>query len=410
MSETEVDVLVVGGGMVGATLAHSLATLPFSCLVIDSQAPRDGMAVGDSFDSRTTALANGSQRILDAMGLWSGLAAQTQPITSIHISDQGGFGFARIHARDEGVPALGYTLENSSLGACLVQARSGEVPWWTATRLETIETRDDRVLATVVSESGHHTVSARLLVGADGAGSRVRELLQVDVRHHDYGQTATIANLTTSTPHQGRAYERFTRVGPLAMLPLTRDRVGVVWTQSRGQAEAAAEWDEAQFRDRLQRAFGYRLGRLGRIGRRFQYPLAAQHASAVVASRVVLVGNAANTLHPVAGQGFNLALRDVAVVVELLCREAEDGGTDPGRVGLTDHYASWRGADHRRVRLFTHNLVKLFGSGSPGIKTGRGLGLLAFDLLPGTKSVLARHTMGLAGHLPRLARGVSLTS
>ena len=412
MSGETCDVLIVGGGMVGATLAQSLAPLPLQTLVIDSRPTSLPNPAQGSFDSRITALANGSQRILSAIGLWPQLQPHVQPILSIHVSDQGGFGFARLDARSEGVTALGYTVDNGTLVRCLDEARSKDTGarFWPCTHLEDLQVGSDEVVARVKRDGGKEsTVAAKLVIAADGAGSRVRDQLQLRVDRHDYGQTAIIANLSLAQPHHGRAFERFTSAGPLAMLPIPQQCMGVVWTLSRKRAAAAADWDDDEFRNRLQQQFGYRLGRLGAVGPRASYPLVASHATRIVAARALLVGNAANTLHPVAGQGFNLALRDIAAVAEILCRACQRGMIeDVGASSVVDRYQDWRRSDHRRVRWFTHNLVQLFGSRRSSLQIGRDLGLLAFDLLPGTKSRLARYTMGIGGRLPRLARGVSL--
>ena len=223
-----VDVLVVGGGMVGATLARAMSDLSISFLVVDA-APPAGQSKGSAFDRRVTALANGSQRILDAIGLWQHLEADVQPIKTIHISDQGGFGFARLRAEEEGVRALGYTIENTSLGTCLLKHRSlaAGQQWWSPARLDDINVHDSHVSATIVDEQDReHIVEARLVVAADGSSSRVRTLLGLETVRHRYDQTAVVLNIAMSQRHLGRAFERFTRHGPLALLPLVRETDG----------------------------------------------------------------------------------------------------------------------------------------------------------------------------------------
>jgi 2-octaprenyl-6-methoxyphenol hydroxylase len=259
--------------------------------------------------------------------------------------------------------------------------------------------------ARVESADGDLVVRARLTVAADGARSGLRRALGIEARVDDYDQQAIIVNCTTQEPHRCRAFERFTPDGPLALLPLTADRVAVVWTLRSNRAERALGLAEDDFRSALQDAFGFRLGRFERIGRRDSHALHRVRSTAVVRDRTVLIGNAANALHPVAGQGFNLAVRDAAALAEVIASAPRD---DVGSPELLERYLSWRTDDQRKLTGFTHALVRGFGAEGVGLDTLRGLGLMAFDLLPGGKSLLARHTMGLAGRVPRLARHLDL--
>ena len=239
--------------------------------------------------------------------------------------------------------------------------------------------------------------------------SRVRSALGIAVREDAYRQKAVIVNCETEIGHGGRAFERFTPTGPLALLPLRGSRVAVVWTLVPAEADRVAALEEPAFRRELQQAFGYRLGEIGRVGVRTAYPLARVRSRTLTARRAVLVGNAAASLHPVAGQGFNLALRDLASLAEVIGDALRAGGAgDPGDSRLLGAYEAGRRSDHRRVSAFTHGLVRLFGVDAGPLAVSRGLGLMAFDLLPGAKARLARHTMGLTGRLPRLARGLPL--
>jgi 2-octaprenyl-6-methoxyphenol hydroxylase len=253
-------------------------------------------------------------------------------------------------------------------------------------------------------------VRARLVVAADGVRSAVRSALGVEAAEHDYGQRAVVFNCNTEARLGGRAFERFTPRGPIALLPLTGGRSGVIWTLPEGEAERIAALPVDAFRAELQAAFGQRLGRFTRVGERHLYTLARVASDAVHGERAVLVGDAALRLHPVAGQGFNLALRDVATLAEVVAdATAMDGGSDAGAPEVLERFAAWRAADRQRVSSFTHGLIRLFGEDAPGFGVGRGLGLMAFDLLPGAKALLARQTMGKAGRLPRLARGLPLS-
>ena len=246
---------------------------------------------------------------------------------------------------------------------------------------------------------------ARLLVAADGAQSAVRAALGIEASVSDYGQHAIIAHVDTAQFHDYTAYERFTPAGPLAVLPIGEGRSAVVWTLAPEAARRALGLDDRAFLAELQAAFGLRLGRFTRVGKRQGYPLALTESERLTAPRAVILGNAAQTLHPVAGQGFNLALRDVAMLAELL---AEAGDGDPGAAPLLERYAAWRTPDRRAVIRFTDALVRGFGLPFAPVRHARGQGLVLFDLLRPVKHEFARRTMGLAGRQPRLVRGLPL--
>lgn len=404
------DVLIAGGGAVGSALACALAELPLSVVLVEAQQVQ--RLEQPSFDARVTALANGSQQILAGLELWQELEGYTEAIRSIHISERGRFGAARIHAAEEHVPALGYTVENQALGRVLWERlqRAERLTVLAPARVGALMRETGRVVVTVQQGDAEQRVRAKLVVAADGVRSVVRTALGVDSVEHDYGQRAVIFNCGTEAAPDGRAYERFTERGPIALLPLTSGRAAVIWTLPEGEAERVAALAADAFRDELQAAFGQRLGRFTRIGERHLYKLARVASGAVHGERAVLIGDAALRLHPVAGQGFNLALRDVATLAEVLADALRGSrpAADVGDAELLERYAAWRAADRQRVSSFTHGLIQLFGESTPGVGLGRGLGLIAFDLLPGAKALLARQTMGKAGRLPRLARGLKL--
>jgi 2-octaprenyl-6-methoxyphenol hydroxylase len=405
------DVLIVGGGAVGSALACALAELPLDVAVVEAQEVRQ--LSQPSFDTRVTALANGSQQILASLGLWAELKGYTEAIRTIHISERGRFGAARISAAEERVPALGYTVENQALGRVLWE-RLRSAQRFTAlapAKVLGVE-RDERYVTATIEQAGEtRQLRAKLVVAADGARSAVRTALGFDAIEHDYEQRAVIFNCATEAPPAGRAFERFTQRGPIALLPLTSGRTAVIWTLPSAVAQGIAALPDDAFRAELQAAFGYRLGRFTRIGARHLHTLARIASGAVHGARTVLIGDAALRLHPVAGQGFNLALRDVATLAEVLADALQSGNgeTDVGAAEPLDRYAAWRAADRERVSTFTHGLIQLFGESVPGAGFGRGIGLVAFDLLPGAKALLARQTMGKAGRLPRLARGLPLS-
>jgi len=410
-STVECDVLIVGGGLVGSTLALALAQTPLRTVLVEERDPR--RLEQPSFDARATALANGSRRILQGLGLWRRLGGDGEPILSIHISERGRFGTARILAREEKVPALGYTLENRVLGKAIWESLGGATGF---TCLAPGKLRSLVVDATGVSADvavgdaqTEVSVAAKVVVGADGTRSKVRAVLGIDSREDDYQQHAVVVNCAMEAPHAGRAFERFTSTGPVAVLPLTDSRVAVVWTLAAEQSERILGLGESEFRTALQNAFGFRLGRIRRVGERSVYPLTRSRSMSVIACRAVLIGSAAINLHPVAGQGFNLALRDIATLAEMLSDNC-CGVTcaDAGDPAVLARYHAWRSRDQRRVAALTHGLIRLFGVDSGPLAVSRGLGLMAFDAVPGAKGVLARQTMGLAGRSSRLARGLPL--
>jgi 2-octaprenyl-6-methoxyphenol hydroxylase len=400
------DVAIVGGGMVGASLAAALAPLRLRVTLIES-VPLQSQSQ-PSFDERTTALSNGSRRILSSIGVWETVAPEAAPIRRIHVSDQGRFGFARIDAAEEGVAALGYVLANRVLGAALWErlARQPGLEILCPARVEQVATEADTVtLRAQLGEAQVRNLKARLLVAADGAHSSIRQALGIEATHWDYEQTAIITNVATRKFHDHVAYERFTPTGPLAVLPLADGRCTVVWTLAPETAQATMELDDATFLAQLQERFGFRLGRFTRVGRRYAYPLALTRAEERIGRRVVIIGNAAQGLHPIAGMGFNLGLRDVATLAEVIA----DSPAALGEDSMLERYDEWRRTDRRGVIAFTDGLVRLFGNPLGSVKVARDLGMLLFDVLPPAKSALSALSLGFTGKLPRLARGVPLT-
>jgi 2-octaprenyl-6-methoxyphenol hydroxylase len=403
------DVLIAGGGAVGSALACALAELPLDVVLVEAREVHE--LAQPSFDARVTALANGSAHILAGLDLWAELKGYAEPIRSIHISERGRFGAARIDAREENVPALGYTVENQALGRVLWERlqHAQRLTVLAPAKVTAFEHEPGVAVVSVKRGAGTERIRARLVVAADGVRSAVRAALGVETAEHDYGQRAVVFNCGTEARLDGRAFERFTQRGPIALLPLTGGRAGVIWTLPAADAERIAALPADAFRAELQAAFGHRLGRFTRIGERHLYTLVRVASDKFHGERAVLIGDAALRLHPVAGQGFNLALRDVATLAEVVA-DALDAAphADIGEAELLERYAAWRAADRQRVSSFTHGLIQLFGEALPGMGMGRGLGLAAFDVLPGAKALLARQTMGKAGRLPRLARGLKL--
>jgi len=407
-SRVDCDVAIAGGGLVGASLALALAPLGLKVALVEAVAPGGG--VHPSFDERTTALANGSARIFRSLGIWRHMEREATPIRRIHVSDQGRFGVARIDAAEQGLEALGYVLPNRVMGAALWQglaAASGIQVIAPARVLGSELAGDVRVLALEHSATTQQ-LRARLVVAADGARSLIREQAGIAADHWPYAQTAIIATITTQRFHDYVAYERFTADGPIAVLPLSDGRCGIVWTRPPEDAARLLALPDEAFLAELQAAFGFRLGRLLRAGVRSAYELALSRSECHVAERLAIVGNAAQGLHPIAGQGFNLGLRDAASLAEVLADARAAGSADAGDAGPLKAYADWRAEDRRRIVAFTDGLVRLFGSPLGVLRGLRSVGLLAFDAFPPAKSAMARLSVGAAGRIPRLARGVPL--
>ena len=400
---TEVDVAIVGGGMVGASLAAALVGSGLRVLLIESVP--FGSAGQPSFDERTTALGNASRRIFQMLGIWEAVAGEAGPIRSIHVSDAGHFGFARLEAREQGIEAFGYVVPNRALGAALWGRLSAapELTLRVPARVTHLEIGPVEVALTVVrGEAAPESFRARLIVAADGAHSQVRAAAGIDADVEDYAQVALVATVSADQPHLERAFERFTASGPLAVLPLAHGGLAVIWACAPPAAARLLGLDEAAYLRELQAAFGWRAGRFTRVGGRGSYPLKLTRASAPTGPRTVLIGNAAQALHPIAGQGFNLGLRDAAMLAEVLLEAAGDVGAP----AVLSRFAAWRAGDRGGLVHFTDALVKLFGDTRPGVGVLRNLALLAFDLAPPAKSALARISAGFAGPTPRLARGL----
>jgi 2-octaprenyl-6-methoxyphenol hydroxylase len=403
----DADVLIVGGGLVGASLACALGGGDLRVALVEPVAPEAERQ--PSYDDRTTALAPSSQRIFQALGIWPELRAEATPIRAVHVSEQGGFGFVRLSAEEEGLDALGYVIANRALGQVLPARAAAQpnVEVFCPATAESVAEEGDVLAVRLTGDGLDRVIRARLVVAADGAHSPMRALLRVGAEVRDYQQVAVIANLTPERDPAGRAFERFTPDGPLALLPTTGGRCALIWTVPKNQADAVMALSDQDFLAAVQQRFGYRLGRLLKAGRRNAFPLAMITACAFTAHRAAIIGNAAHSLHPVAGQGFNLALRDVAALAELL-HEAGRSGSDPGRAALLAGYEAARQSDYRRVGGFTDLLVRVFSNRAPGLTSARNAALLALDLFPAGKRGILRYAMGRAGSLPRLARGLPL--
>ncbi len=398
--------------MVGSSLALALAPLGLRVAVIE--AVSRSAAKQPSFDDRSTALSRSTQRMYEAMGLWDDIAAAATPISRIHVSDKGRFGFSHIDADEQGVEALGYEVINRVFGGVLQAALTdvdGLDILCPARIVNTKLSPDKAVVTIATADDKSRKLTCDLLVAADGANSAVREMIGITAKQTVYGQRAVIGNLLPEKPLNNCAYERFTDKGPLALLPVADQRAGFVWSVPDHDEERVLALNDDEFLAEIQQAFGYRLGAFSRVGKRAAYPLILSKASRLTAQRAVLVGNSAHGLHPVAAQGLNLGLRDVAALCDCIADACNGAGesVDIGDPSVLKRYATWRRSDQKKLVGFTNGLVRLFGHSSRPVRVLRDIGMLGFDLVPGVRSLFAKHTMGLAGRLPRLSRGVRLS-
>ncbi|WP_068825042.1 2-octaprenyl-6-methoxyphenyl hydroxylase [Pseudomonas sp. BMS12] len=388
---SRVQLAIVGGGLVGASLALALQAgakaRGWKIVLIEPFAPGD--AYQPSYDARSSALSYGSRQIFERLGLWPALAERAEAISQIQVSDQGRFGATRLSAADEGVPALGYVLENAWMGHCLWRALDPQVVEWRCpAEVVGMEALGDGYRLQLNDGA---SLDCDLAVLADGGRSGLREQLGIAVRHTPYEQCALIANITPAEAHAGQAFERFTEQGPLALLPLPDNRCALVWTRPPVDAERLQQLPEREFLGELQQAFGYRLGALRKVGARHVYPLALVEAAEQVRPHLVILGNAAHSLHPVAGQGFNLSLRDAQALAETLL----ESPAEPGDFASLQRYLQRQQQDQALTVGFSDRVTRLFGRGESLLVAGRTLGLLGLDLLPPAKRWFARQAMGL---------------
>ena len=384
------SVIIVGGGMAGATLALAISSLTqgkMPVALVEAQRPDSRQHPG--FDARAIALAHGTCQQLDSIGIWSALADCATAIEHVHVSDSGHSGFVNLWARDYRVPALGQVIELFDAGKrlfALLQKAPGVTLHCPATVIDVVRTAES---ATVTLDNGQQ-LSAKLLVAADGSHSALAKACNIQWQQQDYQQIAVIANVTTSELPNGRAFERFTRNGPLALLPMSQGRSSLVWCHAKEDREQVDSWDDAQFLAQLQRAFGWRLGKMLHAGKRHSYPLQLLTATRHVSHRLALVGNAAQTLHPIAGQGFNLGLRDVMSLAETI---AQAGG-DPGDYKVLSQYQQRRQPDQQATIGITDGLIRLFANRYGPLVVGRNLALMSMEQIPAIRDTFARRTLG----------------
>ncbi len=400
------DVIVIGGGMVGSSFALALEAIStgvaLSILVIEASTPPQGGAIpSESFDARSTALSFGSSQILQQAGLWDGLSKYASAIERIHVSDKGRFGSTQLDCTDYGLDALGYVVENQCIGSVLSQAlaRSENIHHLTGASVTSVVPKTQGMMLNVkASGTETHDVTANLTVLADGGRSPLCATLGIAIESEDYGQHGLIANIAFTKPHQNQAFERFTESGPLAILPLQaineENRASLVWTVLEKEVTQMLAMDEIQLLAKLQQSFGDRLGTMTRIGKLAHYPLALNQASEQVRPGLVLLGNVAHTLHPVAGQGLNLALRDAQALVRCLA-EATANAEGLGEIKVLQRFIDKQAADQRSTIAATDSLVRLFSSNKLSKVLLRKFGLVSLEMVPAMKRLFAQQAMGL---------------
>lgn len=422
-ANTDFDLIIIGGGLVGASLACALSqSQPSLRIAIVEAFPfkADDSEYQPAFDARSVALSYTSMQIFEGIDLWSsinklGVAA----IKKIHVSDRGHAGVTRLNADDENVEALGYVVETRVIGKALFDSlkKQKNITLFAPAKLKNFDLDDDCASVSIESKDDENeaeikTLTTKLLVAADGGDSIVRRLSGVRIKQRNYEQSAVIANVATNQPHNNRAFERFTDSGPLALLPMAATetephRYSLVWTINSEDQEKVMGWDDETFLLKLKERFGERAGQFIQVSDRHAYPLSLMRAPEHVRERLAIIGNAAHTVHPVAGQGFNLGLRDVAALSQVIV-DALNQEQDIGNLSVLKKYADWRQRDHIQTTLATDGLIRLFSNNFLPLAALRNLGLLVVDVVPPLKKVLARHAMGFVGKLPRLGRGLKL--
>lgn len=403
------DVIIVGGGLVGASLACALSPLGLRVALVEAVSFR--AASQPSYDDRTLALSASSCAILESLGLWRRLEQNATPIREIHVRELDRPGRVVMKPSELGLDRFGHVVEARVFGAAVLEAiaEQADLDFLCPVSVAGIEVGEDAVEVDCRGEGTDRRIRGALLVGADGANSFVRESLGIESERHDYGQTAVICNITPERHHEGRAFELFTPSGPFAVMPHVNGRCGLIWCVATEDADRLMQLPEDEFLVRAENRFGPWLGRFTRMGRRSSYPLRLVRAVEDVRPRAVILGNAAHAIHPIGAQGFNLGLRDAAVLAEVLAdARRTDPQADPGKSDTLQQYSDWRRPDQRGTVAYSDGLARMFSNPSGLSATARTAGLLAHAFLPPLRRQLAIRAMGFRGRTPRLAMGEPL--
>ena len=395
------DIIIVGGGAVGAALACALKNSKLKIAVIEAVSPKAD--IQPSYDDRGLSISLSSKNILDNLGLWQNISPHSNPIKHIHVSDQHHFGFVRMDAESMNVSALGHIVLARKLGKAFMQTieAAENITFFCPASVTAVEISALSASVTINVDGVDKIISSKLLVAADGAESRTRDMLGIKASVEDYQQVAIVSNVLPQRPHLNTAYERFTESGPLALLPHSQQRCVLVFTVAANEAEKYLQMDEQRFLDVLLERFGRRLGKFSRLGQRKSYPLKMMQAEEQVQSRAVILGNAAHAVHPNGAQGFNLGLRDAVALAEVLS-QAQENDQDIGELSLLESYLDTRVEDQQRVLNFTDRLAKNFYNRQPLKIIARNLVMLATDLSPPLKHRFTRSAMGFWGNQPSL--------
>ncbi len=397
------DLIIVGGGLVGASLACALRHTGLKIAIIEV-ATWSQQKTPPSYDDKVIALSYASKQIFTGIGNWQTIESQATPIRQIHISDQGHFGFSHLSHQLANLPALGYVVGARQIGQALqTTLKNSAIDIIAPVQLTQIHANTQQVEIMLTQGEQLQTFQTRLLIAADGGQSQVKHLLDIQQQQYDYQQTAVIANVTLEKHHQNTAYERFTRTGPLALLPLQENHCSLVWTVKRSDIKTVMTWSDAQFLQHLQQQFGWRLGKFLKVGKRTAYPLRLMQTKSHDVPRVVVIGNAAHTLHPVSGQGLNLGLRDVASLAEVITTYG-----DAGSRAALQQYQIWQQPDQQQVIHLTDLLVQAFSNNLLPLVVARNIGLSLLDSLPILKKRFIRQMTGLNAHSSRLIRGLPI--
>lgn len=399
--QPDFDIIIVGGGAVGAALACALKNSKLKIAVIEAVSLKADTQ--PSFDDRGLSISLSSTNILDNLGLWQNISPNSNPIKHIHVSDQHHFGFVRMDAASMHVQALGHIVLARELGKALIQTieAADNINLLCPAAVAAVEITDSLTSVTVSIDGIEKVISSKLLVAADGAESRTRDMLGIKTTIKDYKQVAIVSNVVPQRPHLDTAYERFTETGPLALLPHSEKRCVLVFTVAANETEKYLQMDEQRFLDVLLERFGRRLGKFSKLGQRKSYPLKMLQAEEQVKHRAVILGNAAHAVHPNGAQGFNLGLRDAAALAEVLIGAQVDN-QDIGELSLLEAYLVSRVEDQQRVLNFTDRLVNNFYNKQALKIIARNLVMLATDLSPSLKYRFIRSAMGYWGCQPSL--------
>lgn len=408
MIKQHYDIIIVGGGLVGTSLVCALQKQGLSIAVLEKSLPSS--LTDAKTDGRPISLAHTSQVILNTLGIWSQLAELASPIQTVHVSTQGAFGTTQFHANDFGLSALGYVLPFAMLQQSLYQAAAGmsDVDFICCTEIKKLVTNNEGVNIQFTANNKQHTLSAKLLVAADGTHSICRQLLTIPVREKNLDDRVLTAILTLKQPHQFMAFERFTKNGTLALLPMwENNQYRFVWTSKNTVIEKALKWESAELLQFINSSFGGRICGIKEVKVNGHFPIKMVIAKQQTKPSSILLGNAAHTIYPIAAQGFNLGLRDVSALADLIA-EAVENQTEINAPELLQRYQQWRESDQNKTIGLTNRISLLFDFDIPLVNRARGFGLLALDIIPIAKRQFASRLLGRQSKLPRLSRGIPL--